>query len=365
MSDPQPPWLALTDDQLRDAVIADGERLSGHVGQPSVGLERGLFEVNALTVQRVFGVGIRPIARHADPRVATGLYLRLHAIIAGVDYRATARAAQGHVTVSSATGGTMPAGTTILAGGQTYETNERLRLTAGEAMTVAVTASVAGAAGNVASGTAASFDGTPEPADSTVALLAGWITVPGYDADDVNDDVLVERFRPRVLAGYQVKGEANTLARYRLVALGVNPGPGRYVTSVASGRAQRGYGSADISALVNGRLPTDDEIQLVQAEIANAGIGGRDVRAAAPRVVSVAVTVKIEGSATLTAVEDAIDAWWRANIGIKDGLLVQTLYSSAHASVAGVDSIVYKSPADNIAARANTWLSPSITVTRA
>ena len=355
MSDPSPEWLDLTDAQLRDRVIADGETQSKLTIGPAQALLRTMWEVMALTVQRAFQIAVRPIARHADPRRATGLYLRLHGINAATPFRA-ARATRGHVRVTSAAGGRMPAGTEIEAGGQAFTTDNELRLTAGVAGMVAMTASVAGSAGNVAPGADVSFSGTPTPDDAVAELPAQWITRYGHEADDDDD-----AYRERVLAGFEVRGEANTLARYRAVVLGVTG-----VSSVAAGRAPRGYGSADISCLFAGELPTAAQLETVRAAIADAALGGRDVRVAAPRVVSIAVVVSITGSATVTAVEDAIGAWWRANIGIGDGLLVQSLYESAHAGAVGIDtidSIVYSSPAANLPALTNTWYQPVITVT--
>ena len=70
-------------------------------------------------------------------------------------FRAAAGAAQGRVTVTSATGGRLAEGSIVEAGGQRFVTEDRARLTAGVAASVAVTAEAGGAAGNVAAGTAA------------------------------------------------------------------------------------------------------------------------------------------------------------------------------------------------------------------
>ena len=359
MSD-RAPFLDLTDDQLQALAISEGERLSGlPAGTPSVGNMRSIFEVEAMLIQHAHDIGIRPIAEYIDPVAAQSWFLRMHGLHAGVPFRGAA-ATRGHAAVTSATGGRLRAGAVLLIGGQPFTTDDDVRLAADEAAAVAVTARLAGAAGNVAAGAAVTFEVEPVPADATAEVLAGWVTAPGYDADDVSTPAGTERYRRRVLPGFAVRGEANTLARYRLAAFGV---PG--VSSVAAGRAVRGYGSADISVLFNGRLPTDDEILLVQAAIEDEGLVGRDVRASAPRVVSVAVTVSITGTATTATVEAAIEAWWRANVGIGDGVLVQTLYARAAAGVVGVSSIVYSSPASNLAAVANTWYQPSIRVTRA
>ena len=359
MSDPRPEWLDLTDDQLRDEVVAIGEQESGLTRGPAAGFFATTFETMAMMVQRVFRVGIRPVAEHADPRVAGAFFLRLHGMNAAAFFRSTARAANGYLSVASATGGRMRAGTAFTAADQAFTTDLEIRLAAGVAASVPITASVAGDAGNVAPGAVVEFDGTPIPADATATLPAQWITTYGFDAD-TDDPIGRERYRARVIAGFAVRGEANTLARYRLAALGVGK-----VSSVSAGRAPRGYGSADISILEEGRLPSLIRIEAVRAAIAAEGLVGRDVRVTAPMVVSVAVNVSITGRASLTATEDAIGAWWRANVGIGDGVLVQSLYASAHLGVAGIESIVYSSPASNLLPAVNRWYQPSITVTRA
>ena len=353
-------WLTLTDEQLRDEVIATGQEATGLPVGPSYGATQGEWETLAMTVQRLFIVAVRPIAESADPRRATGLFLRLHGLNAAAPFRAAAGATEGYMHVTSATGGRMRAGTVVEAATVQFATLVEARLPAGEATPVAIRAEVAGEAGNIAAGTAVEFDATPTPADAVAELRAQWVTVVGFDADDVSTPEGSERYRPRVLAGMDVRGEANTLARYRFVALGV---PG--VSSVGSARAPRGYGSADISTLFEGQLPTEAQLDLVRAALARAGLVTRDVRATAPAVVNVAVNVSITGTASLTETEDAIDGWWRSEIGIGDGVLVQSLYASAHLGVEGIESIVYSSPSQNLLPAVNRWYQPSITVVRA
>ena len=79
------------------------------------------------------------------------------------------------------------------------------------------------------------------------------------------------------------------------------------------------------------------------------------------------MNVTFTGTASEADVEDAITAWWRAcfQVGIGDGVLVQSLYNDAHGSVFGITSIDYDSPADNLPARAAVWYSPSVPERRA
>ena len=63
-------WLTLTDEQLRDEVIATGQEATGLPVGPSYGATQGEWETLAMTVQRLFVVAVRPIAESADPRRA-------------------------------------------------------------------------------------------------------------------------------------------------------------------------------------------------------------------------------------------------------------------------------------------------------
>ena len=356
MSDP----VTWTDEEIRDFVLTTAESESGFSRSASVGPITGLWETAALAMQRAWAAGVRPTAAAIDPVTATGFYLRVHGVVANVPFRDTAGAAQGRVTVTSATGGRLAEGSIVEAGGQRYATDDRARLTAGVAASVAVTAEAGGAAGNVAAGTAAAFASGTEPDDANARLDAQWITVVGFDADDLTTEAGTEAYRVRLLVGYEVRGDGPSIARYRLAAIGVPD-----LSSVRVGRSPRAYGSADVVALFAGRLPTDDELDLVRAEIARAGLVGRDVRVRTPDVVTVAVTATITGTATTDTVEEAIDAWWRAHIGIGDDVLRQDLFRQATVGVEGLDTIDFSSPGADLDGRNVTWYQPAITVTRA
>lgn len=362
---PPPPWSTLTDAEIREWVLTTAEAESDFERSDPVGPLTGLYELIALAQQRAWAVAIRPIVENIDPEVATGVHLRVHGLSAGARYRSAARAARGYVTVVSATGGRARTGAVVEAGGQSFAVDADVRLVAAVRTAVAVTAVTPGAAGNVAAGTAAAWasgviEARQVPADAVVTLEAQWIVTYGYDADDISTDRGTEAYRRRVLAGYAVRGNAQTEARYRLAAFGV---PG--VTNARTRRTPRGPGSVDVGVLVERRLPTDAELALVRAAIGEAGIVGDDILVGAPDIVSVAVAAEIVGTATDEAVEAAIDAWWRSRIGIGDGLLVQDLFREATAGIAGLESVEFSSPVANIAGTAFTWLQPAITVTAA
>ena len=355
MSDP----VTWTDEEIRDFVLTTAESESGFsrscIGRAD---HRPVGDGSSGDAARV-GRGRAPDrGGHRSRGRPPASILRVAGLEAGAPFRVTAGAAQGRVTVASATGGRLAEGSIVEAGGQRYVTDNRARLTAGVAASVAVTAEAGGAAGNVAAGTAAQFASGTEPDDVTARLDAQWILVVGFDADDLTTEAGTESYRERVLAGYDVRGDGPAIARYRLAAIGVPD-----LSSVRVGRSPRAYGSADVVVLFEGRLPTDDELDLVRAEIARAGLVGRDLRVRAPDVVSVAVTAKITGTATTDTVEDAIDAWWRANIGIGDNVLRQDLFRQSTVGVEGLDTIDFRSPAADLDGRTVTWYQPSITVT--
>ena len=356
---PTPPeLLTWTDAEIRDWILATAERESGFRRSASVGPITGLWEMTALAFQRAWTVGVRPTVANIDPETATGFYLRIIGIGAGVRFREP-RAAKGFAMVTSATGGRIRAGAILEAGDQRYTVDASTRLPASEATAVAITAEVAGNAGNVASGTEVTIS-SPDPADAVARLDAQWLTIYGHGGDDLSSDAGVERFRRRVVLGFEIRGEAEIHARYRLAAFGIDG-----VSSVSVGRTPRGYGSADVAVLFDGLLPTEAQLAIVRAAIDEAALGGRDVRAVEPRIVSVAVRATITGTATVTAVEDAIAAWFRAHVGIGDGVTEAALHAGATAGVAGVTSINYSSPAADLPAVPGAWYQPAITVTEA
>ena len=85
----------------------------------------------------------------------------------------------------------------------------------------------------MASGTEVTI-ASPDPADVVARLDAQWVTIYGHNGDDLATDAGVERFRRRVRLGFEIRGEAEIHARYRLAAFGVDG-----VSSVSVGRTPR------------------------------------------------------------------------------------------------------------------------------
>lgn len=358
MSDPRFDWLGLTDDQIDSEVLRLGIAQTRTEEGPSFSFTATVMRFVALVVRWIFRVAIRPIGNQFDPRRATGEYLNLAGVLAGVPVRA-ARPTRGHATVTSAAGGRVRQGERIEAGGQGFTVDYDAQLAAGAATSVAITAEVAGPDGNVAAGTAAAFASPPQRApDATVRLDADWIRAIGFDADDPTDDP--EPYRERVLAGLGVRGFAEIEARYRLAALGVEG-----CTAAQTVRTPRGLGSVDLLVLFGGRLPTDSQLADVRAALREAQLTGADVVVRGPTTVSVTVTAEITGTALTTDAEAAILAWWRANVGIGADVLVQSLYADATAGLPGLTSIVYRSPLSNLDGSRGLWFSPVISVTAA
>ena len=356
MADPD--FVSWTDEQIRDFVLTTAERESGFDRSESVGPITGLWEMDALALQRGWDVGVRPVARNIDPTRATGFYLRVHGIGAGASLR-PARAARGYATATSATGGRVREGAIFVADDQQFAVDTTTRLAAGQATAVPITAQATGPDGNVPAGTPVTTP-SPDPADVAVRLDAQWITAHGHAADEVDTPEGTELYRRRVLLGYNIRGDAHLVDRYRLAAFGVDG-----VSSCAVGRAPRGPGTVAVVVLFLGRLPTDDQLDLVRAALDDAGLGGDDVRVVAPSIVSVVVTATIVGTANTADVEEAIEAWWRANVGIGDGVSEAALHAGATAGLEGVESINYSSPSADLPKLATRWYSPAITVTRA
>ena len=355
---PPPDWVTMTDAEIRDWVLDTWEDESGFDRSASVGPITGLAELQALAFQRAWDIAIRPIAEDLDVDAAQGLYLRFHGINAGVPFRSEARATRGHVQIASDIGGTLVAGSIVTIDGQSFATDSDAEIYFAPS-SIAVTAVLPGVRGNVDPGEGDIGSGVT-PDDATVQFNAGWITVYGYNADDLSTTDGTERYRERVKAGYAVKGEANTAARYRLAVLGV---PG--VSSVAVGRTPRGFGSADVAVLIENRLPTDNELHLVRAAIERESLVCRDLLVRQPSIVTVEVHATITGTAGIAAVTAAIDRWWRETIVIGGGVFVQDLYRQAASGVPGLETIVYDSPLQNLEGRAINWYEPAIIVTRA
>ena len=358
MSDPRPAWLDLTDEQIRSDVKALAD---AHLGPTPRGVAATfrvtVREFMALAVQRFFATAARPMAQHVDPRIATGAYLRWHGLFAGVPLR-DARAAQGSMTLTSATGGRVRAGAVADAGGARFVVDRDVRLFAGVDTVAPVTAEAAGAGGNVAAGTAVELV-DPNPDDLVARLDADWLVLYGHPADDLSTFEGTEQYRTRVDLGYTIRGDAEVIARYRFVALGVLG-----VSSASVGRAPRGPKSVDVAVLFGGLLPSDAQLDVVRAALDEANLTGEDTRAVAPRVITVAVVATITGTAVLTDVEDAILTWWRANVGIGAGVSEAALHAGATAGATGITSINYSSPVADLPAIAAAWYSPSITITR-
>ena len=359
MSDPRPDWLDLSDEQIRSDVKALADEQLGPTprGVPAT-FRVTVREFMALSTQRYFATAARPMAQHVDPRIATGAYLRWHGLFAGVPLRA-ARAAQGSMTLTSATGGRVRAGAVADAGGARFVVDRDVRLPAGVDTVAPVTAEATGAGGNVAAGTAVELV-DPNPDDLVGRLDADWLILYGHPADDLSTSEGTERYRTRVDLGYTIRGDAQLIARYRFTALGVSG-----VSSASVGRAPRGAGSVDVAVLFGGLLPSDAQLDVVRAAIDEANLAGDDTRVVAPRIITVAVVATITGTAVTTDVEDAILAWWRANISIGAGVSEAALHAGATAGVAGITSINYSSPVADLPAIAAAWYSPSISVTRA
>lgn len=140
-------------------------------------------------------------------------YLARWANIWGVD-RKPAAAAVGNVTLNGSNGIVIPAGTALVrTDGAEYTTNAEATIAGGTA-TVAVTASVAGAAGNALASTALNLVSPITGVNSQVTVASGGLT---GGADTETDDAL----RARLLARIQAPPHGGAKADYIAWALEV------------------------------------------------------------------------------------------------------------------------------------------------
>ncbi|ARL91029.1 phage baseplate protein [Burkholderia pseudomallei] len=151
------------------------------------------------------------IAQQAVPWTATDEYLEAWGALKNV-YRKQATAATGSIAFPGSAG-TINAGTTIVRGdGVTYTVNASATVS-GSSVTVAVTATAAGSAGNCASGTAmtlgTAITGIQSGGAATAAFTGG--------ADVENDT----EFGARVMAAFQASPQGGAKGDYQTWALAV------------------------------------------------------------------------------------------------------------------------------------------------
>lgn len=337
-------WIDKTDEEIRSEAKAEGAQISGLTTGPSVGLEATIWETVALLIQRVYATAIRPFAAAADPRGATGNFLRIHGVLAGVVPR-SATSAEGWAQVTVPSQVTMEAGAVIVVAGQQYAVRTDTVVPAEQPTVVPIRAVEGGTAGNVSPGPGE----WPDNVDAAVELTASWLVAPGFDADDSDDDL----FRRRVLAGLQVRGEDQTIARLTAAAYSAAG-----VTDVSVQPVPRGPGSVDIGFMIDEQVPTQAQVDAVRPTVEAQGVAGRDIRMRPPTVVRQAVTITVGAPDTASGVAASLDTWWRRNVrlggAVEESQIIAGLISAGH-DVVDVDialspaqALVYYAPVPQV-----------------
>ena len=310
MSDPIP-----SEADVRRSAFEHAENETRLQNLSSVGALRGIVETTVLLVLRVWRSFVTPAMRQIDRLSATGFWLRMHGLNAGLT-PLEAQTARGILTATASSAGTLPTGTEVSAPGfPTFTVDGEVAYVDGQ-FSVPVTATSAGAAGNLPAGTSLS---PPEGLDT---LVAGddWLTIPGADAED--DDAL----RTRIADRQESLGDGHPAAQYRLVSMSV-PGIAECVVR----RTPRGAGSADVIIRSVVGAPTAVQIDAVTAALDGHLMLGRDVLVLRPVAVTAAISVTYAGSATPDQVRQSV-AQYLASLRIGAVLTEEGLYAGLRAA---------------------------------
>ena len=223
-------------------------------------------------------------------------YLARWANIWGVD-RKPAAAAVGNVTLNGSNGIVIPAGTALVrTDGAEYTTNAEATIAGGTA-TVAVTASVAGAAGNALASTALNLVSPITGVNSQVTVASGGLT---GGADTETDDTL----RARLLSRIQRTPHGGSRDDYVTWALEVAG-----VTRAWCYPKEQGIGTVTVRFVRDDDasiIPDAAEVASVQAYIeARYPVAG-DVFVVAPAPVALNLTIQL--TPNTAAVQAAVQA---------------------------------------------------------
>ena len=356
MSSPPDP-LTLIDaslDDVRAAVIAEGERQTGLRNRSPVGILRGIWETLALVVRRVYAAHIRPMYATADRSRATGPWLDLHARYLSVRRKA-AHAAAGHVTALSAiTTVTIAAGTELATAASTgvrLVVTAETELPAGVAVQVPVRAAEAGVRGNIVPGTATASEDWPAV---TWSLAADWLSQPG--SDEEADAALRRRIDDR----WRSLGDGYPPPQYRYLAESV-AGVRRAIVV----RTPRGFGSADLVVIAEGGtgVPSHALLDAVTAAIEDHRMICRDLRVRGGSIVPIAVSVLWEGGGYSDAAVAAAIEQGLADATADGVVRVADIYGAAVKMLPGLSYFGVAAPLHDVTIGAGSL--PDLTVTAA
>lgn len=255
--------------------------------------------------------------------------------------RKAAAPAKGAVTFTGTNGTVIPASTTVKrSDGAAYETDAEVTIAAGSAI-VAVTAAVAGAAGNTAAASKMTLASPIAGAQSTATVNA-----PGLSAGtDEEDD---ESLRARVLERIQQPphgGAAHDYATWAKEVAGV--------TRAWVYPEQLGLGTVQVIFVMDDKestiIPDSTEVEAVQAYIDAARPVTADVTVTAPTAVPVDFEIHIQPNTSIVqqAIEDELKDFFKREAE-PGGTLYLSRIKEAISTAEGEFAHVLVTPAANI-----------------
>ena len=322
------------------AVVAEG-------GDLSLRLRAVAAEIFSLEAQADF------LSRQCFPQTAAGEYLDRHAVLRGLE-RGSAQKARGtlrfYLEEAAAENVLIPVGTECMtAVGTAFRTTEAGSIAAGTTYcAVAAEALEAGSGGNAAPNSIVYMMHAPTGISGVVndAAFSG-----GTDGED--DEAL----RSRVLSSYHKLPNGANAAYYESKVMDLDS-----VAAVTVLPRNRGVGTVDVVFATYDGVPTEDEIDEVQALLDSEREICVDIEVSAPttETVNVAAALTIAESSdaaeVLAAAEAAIRAYFDGSL-LSEAVYRAKLYAILM-SVAGVENCILSAPAADIAA--DTGVLPAL-----
>lgn len=273
-------------------------------------------------------------------------YLERHANIWGVTRRA-ADYAQGSVTFTGTNGSVIPAGTTLRRADEVEYTTDVDGTIASGSATVAVTASVAGEAGNAEAGVSLSLL-SPIAGVSGSAVVAAAGLTNGLEAED--DDSL----RERLIARIQQPPRGGAASDYEQWATEVSGVDRAFVFSLY-------YGPGTVGIFIVGPDPEDPIPNAAKVAEVQAYIDARRPVTATPTVFAplpypVNITIKLDPNTA--AVRDAITAEIKSLFQREAevaGTLLRTHLTEAISTSSGEVDHELTTPSGNVAVPAGSF----------
>ena len=276
------------------------------------------------------------VSRQCFPQTAQGEYLDRHAQLRAMERKQESRA-QGVVRFfgdeSADTQRVIPAGTVCMTAGLVrFETTREGVLEAGEAyVELPVRAVEPGVSGNVRAGSITTLAAAP------VGITGCVNNAPLTGGADAEED---ETLRRRILDSFRRLPNGANAAFYEREALAFEG-----VAAAAALPRNRGVGTVDVVIAAPGGLPDQTLLDQVQAHFEQCREIAVDVRAIAPQVVNVNVTVRVvcqQPDVVFPQVEKAVRGWF---LGQRLGQnVLRAQLTSLVFGVDGVENCVVTAP---------------------